>query len=365
MFIETVQEAYVALGVPYGSSEEITRKAYRRLISAWHPDRNDSDEAHEKTLIFNAAISILEKNGFKAEESDYDRSFRFNDAWPGHSDTHAYDHWSHGFYEDPFKAARTINRKVRLTIEEAAFGCIQSLKGKTSDVCRVCNGTKVSGELEHCNTCNGSGIHFRSRGWDYARTTCPSCGGRGSRYRSCKACEGTGHQRGRSYAFRVNIPPGVRNNDSLTARGVGGLASDRKTRADARITIEIKPHSVFSFDDRDCLYIKVPVFLTEFVRGATITVPTLYGPQKLLLRPQQFDYMMLGFGFPDRNGEPGNLHVHITVAIPSFLDDEMVLFWKSIERQLLLRGDTEYEDTSREREALLRYRVTNETQGKS
>ncbi len=74
------QDAYVALGVPYGSSEEITRKAYRRLISAWHPDRNASHEAHGKTLLFNTAIAVLEKVGFKMEESDFDRSFHFTDG---------------------------------------------------------------------------------------------------------------------------------------------------------------------------------------------------------------------------------------------------------------------------------------------
>lgn len=62
----SVQEAYVALGLPYGAPESDCRRAYRRLISAWHPDRNASPEAHEKTLHFNGAIKSLGRDKLTA-----------------------------------------------------------------------------------------------------------------------------------------------------------------------------------------------------------------------------------------------------------------------------------------------------------
>ena len=150
----------------------------------------------------------------------------------------------------------------------------------------------------------------------------------------------------------------------LTAKGVGGLASDGKTRANAKITIELKPHPIFFFDEHGYLSIEVPVLLTELLRGETITLPTLYGPLQLRLRPQQINYMMPGFGFPNRSGEPQDLHVELAVAMPTAIDDEMVMYWKTMERQLLQRGDEQYEATRRDREKLMRYRVETATKDK-
>lgn len=354
------QDAYVALGVPYGSSEEITRKAYRRLISAWHPDRNASHEAHGKTLLFNAAIAVLEKVGFKMEESDFDRSFHFTDGGPDFDDWTPKGHrWSDEDDSDPwfFKAARPINRKVKLTIEEAAFGVVQQLKGTTRDVCGTCNGTKHSEDTITCPHCHGAGYGRSRDSWYASLRMCSACGGTGVLFRECKACGGTGYRQGRAYAFRVSIPPGVRAEDVLTAKGVGGLASDGKSRANAKITIELKPHPIFFFDEHGYLSIEVPVLLTELLRGETITLPTLYGPQQLRLRPQQINYIMPGFGFPNRSGEPQDLHVELAVAMPTSIDDEMIMYWKTMERQLLQRGDEQYEATRRDREKLMRYRV--------
>ncbi len=348
----SVQEAYVALGLPYGAPESDCRRAYRRLISAWHPDRNASPEAHEKTLHFNGAIKSLEDAGFPKENPDVDYSFHFRDTWQSQS-----ERWDHFWEEETRVAARTITRKVKLTIEEAAFGTLQSLKGKTSDVCSACRGQRHTGKVINCQRCNGSGRMRGSGEYRFYGMLCPDCNGYGQFFETCNACDGSGKSPSRPYNFKVNIPPGVREGNVLVARGVGGVSSDRKTRSDARITIEIKPHSIFGFTDGGLLYLKYPVLLTELMRGDRVMVPTLYGPQPLDLRPLQFNYIIPGFGFPDRRGEPGDLHVQIDLAMPSTEDEAMKLMWRDLERHLLWRKDPRFEASRRERDKLLLYRV--------
>lgn len=350
----SAQEAYVILGLPYGAEESDCRRAYRRLISAWHPDRNGSPEAHEKTLRFNGAIKALEDAGFPKESPDVDYSFQFRDSWQQNR-----GHWDNFWEEETRVTARTITRKVKLTIEEAAFGTLQTLNGKTSDVCPDCRGQRHTGKLVTCPRCKGSG---REQGLHYSRFCylCQACEGNGQVYERCHACDGAGKSPSRSYRFKVNIPPGVRDGNVLVARGVGGVSSDGKTRSDARITIEIKPHPIFDFSDDGLLSLAYPVLLTELMRGDRVMVPTLYGPQPLDLRPLQYDYIIPGFGFPDRRGEPGDLHVRLAIAMPSTDDEAIKLMWRDLERQLLWRKDARFEASRRDRDKMLLYRVPDQ-----
>lgn len=347
-----MQDAYVALGVPYGSGEEESRRAYRRLISAWHPDRNSSNEAHQKTLLFNAAISALENVGFSPEMSDRDFSFRFTDPFHHPANERGFG----DFYEyvQPVKAARAINRKVKLTLEEAAFGSVITLRGKTRDVCTMCGGDGNSDDRMTCAHCSGRGYTTGGPA-GYYKFRCDSCNGFGYFLSRCPKCRGSGKQPSRDYDFRVNLPPGVRDGETLVARGVGGLGSDGKTRSDARIIIEMKKHDFFFFDDDDYLTINVPVLITEWLRSEEISVPTLYGPQIVPLKPLQFDYILPGFGYPDRSGQPDDLHVKPILATPTTSDPALLRYWKDIEQYLLRRQDPEFVRAIKKREVMLQY----------
>lgn len=356
------QEAYVALGIPYGSNEADSRKAYRRLISAWHPDRNSSPEAHAQTLRLNAAIMALERLGFAVEQTVVDHSFHFADDFSDY-DYAEQRRDSRFYYEETVKSARSITRKVKLSIEEAAFGSIHSLKGKTSNVCRACNGRKHNGEEVRCRECGGSG-QVNSRASYWSRRVCTDCGGQGFFYKPCPACRGTGQIAGMDYAFKINIPPGARDGNVLLARGVGGMGSDGKTRADAKIKIEIKPHDLFYFDENDgTLCVEYPVLMTELLRKETVMVPTLYGPQPLPLTAatRQTHYLMEGFGFPDRRGEPGKLRVILKVALPDSDDPVIKFILRDLEKQLLMRQDRAFVESRKFRDTLLLYQVPSKS----
>jgi DnaJ-class molecular chaperone len=50
---------YGILGVEKCASEDEIRAAYRKLAMKWHPDKNSSQEAHDKFVAINEAYSTL------------------------------------------------------------------------------------------------------------------------------------------------------------------------------------------------------------------------------------------------------------------------------------------------------------------
>ena len=50
---------YTVLGLPSSASKDEVRRAYRRLVLQWHPDKNPSPEAHAKFIAITEAYDIL------------------------------------------------------------------------------------------------------------------------------------------------------------------------------------------------------------------------------------------------------------------------------------------------------------------
>lgn len=97
--------------------------------------------------------------------------------------------------------------KVKLTFEEAVFGCKKTINLNLDTKCEACDGAGGIGE-ETCHTCGGRGrvvTQQRSMfGVFQTESTCPDCNGRGKTYKNtCKKCNGKGHilknKRNRNY----------------------------------------------------------------------------------------------------------------------------------------------------------------------
>src|SRR3972149_10241026 len=55
----TKRDYYETLGVPRGATPEEVKKAFRRLAMKYHPDRNKSDDAHDRFKSINEAYEVL------------------------------------------------------------------------------------------------------------------------------------------------------------------------------------------------------------------------------------------------------------------------------------------------------------------
>jgi molecular chaperone DnaJ len=320
--------AYETLGVPIGAEAIVVRAAYRRLVAFWHPDKNSAPDALPRTQALNRAIQVLEAAGFPTTV----RPESADSGPAGGAGTSSYDDPFSRYYRDfrthggfdpedetpQARRGRSIHRKVKLTVEEAAFGTTVAMTGRVKDNCATCQGRRWTTQVE-CPDCDGAGyVYSRSRRSYYGYYTdrearCSRCSGQGTVGRPCAACGGTGNDPvSRDYATSVRIPPGVVDGDRLVIRGAGGRSTSEA--GDFNIRIELLAHEVYTFDPEDgYLVITVPVHALQFVTRDDIVIPTLWGDRVVAPQPPSRMLEIPGAGFPGRHGERFPLRVRFDV----------------------------------------------------
>lgn len=93
----------------------------------------------------------------------------------------------------------SVRLTVRITFEEAVFGCSKELEFPYKEECKTCHGTgaKPGTSPETCSKCGGKGKVVYSQqslfGMMQNVQTCPDCGGTGKVIREkCPDCRGNG-----------------------------------------------------------------------------------------------------------------------------------------------------------------------------
>jgi molecular chaperone DnaJ len=311
----SIDLAYAELGLPPGASESEVRAAWRRLVSRWHPDRNKSADAVDFMQRINNAYERIRLTAFAGGlgEGPPDRSSGGDAA---------------GASPQAESPGRTIRRRVRLSLEEAALGCIRELRGKLTHTCAACTGLGTLKPELPCPGCAGTGTVRGSAwfGWLSTQSTCDACEGSGLVQRPCQACKGQG-KCSSAYQRTVRIPAGVRQGDVLSAEGTG----DRPRDFDGTLElhVEVAAHKLFVLGDDGSLRCEMPVDGFAWMAGAWIDVPTLTGLQHMRLRRGCLVYRLRGQGLPlERRGTVRG--DYLVTVVPTFPD---VL---SVEQETLL-----------------------------
>ncbi len=255
-----IEHAYAELGLAPGASAAQVKAAWRRLVAQWHPDRNPAPGALARMQRINTAYETI-RLGPDGTES------------PAPAD-------------DAEPAARPLRRRVRLSLEEAAAGCLKPLRGQRSESCAACDG---QGELR------------RPAWYGWLSSTAP-----------CSACAGRGRL-ARGYRHTVRIPPGARAGDRLQAHTPAGALE---------LQIELAPHPLFTLDEDGTLRCEMPVDGFAWMAERWVEVPTLSGLQQMRLRRAHRSYRLRGQGFPDRGGVRGDCVVTIEPRFPESLSAE-------------------------------------------
>jgi len=325
-----LDDAYVVLGVSPGASESEVKAAWRRLVSRWHPDRNGSADAAALMQRINRA---------------YDRiQHAFSDGSEEPSPADARGKSKRG-------TGRVVHRRVRLSLEQAALGCMRVLRGKLTEICSDCEGFGLLASMMQCADCEGEGT-IRSRlwfGWMSGREACSPCEGRGVVRARCVACEGLGRMAQR-YEQSVRFPAGVCDGDVLTADGVGRDAGGFDGTLEMQI--ELAPHPFFKAGDDGTLRCEMPVDGFAWLAEAWIAVPTLGGMQQMRLRRGRRVYRLRGQGWPLKHDGPERGD-HVITVVPTFPDapnaDQQALL-----EQLAALADAGSSAATREWDATLR-----------
>ncbi|MCX7880535.1 MAG: molecular chaperone DnaJ [Ignavibacteria bacterium] len=359
------RDYYEILGVSKDASLDEIKSAYRKLAMKYHPDRNPGDkEAEEKFKEAAEAYEVL---------SDPDKRRRYDQF--GHSGLRSgYDYHSYSTIEDIFSAFSDIfsgfggsifddfwgpsrserrarhtgvgepgsDLKIRLalTLEEIASGVEKTIKIKKYVKCEECDGSgaKRGSGYRACPTCGGSGeIRQVSRsffGQFINITPCSTCNGSGRVISApCPNCHGEGRVNGEE-TVSVRIPPGVENGNYIPIRGKGNAGRRGGSSGDLIIVIEQKKHEYFERHNDD-VYYELLLSFPELVLGTKIEVPTLYGKEQIKIDPgtQPGTKIKLpGKGIPHLNQYGiGDQIIIVNVYIPTNLNHKE----KAIIKELL------------------------------
>jgi len=285
----TVDDAYAELGLPPGADLAQAKAAWRALVSRWHPDRNGHADASARMQRINRALEyIRHSKGGLPEPRPTTRA----DAGPA--------------------PIRTVHRRVPLTLEEAATGCIKILHGTVIASCDSCAGTGRALQPHNCDACAGQGtVHERTWfGWFGPATPCTHCDGSGELRPACQSCAGSGKAELARYRVSVRLPADVRDGDMLH------VAPARGRTVALDIQVELLPHAALVRDDDGTVRCELPVDGFGWIANQAVDVPTLRGKQPLRLQRGQVVYRLPGQGFRSRGD--GQKADQIVMVVPKF-----------------------------------------------
>ena len=350
---ETKRDYYEVLGVPKDADEAALKKAYRVLAKKYHPDANPGDkEAEAKFKEASEAYSVLSDPEKRRKYDQFGHAafeggaggaggyggFDFNGADMGDifgdifgdffgGGRSAYGRSSNG----PMRGAN-LRTGVRITFEEAVFGCEKEIEMVLKDECATCHGTgaKPGTSPETCTKCGGKGkVVFTQQsffGTVQNVQTCPDCNGTGKVVKDkCPDCRGTGYI-ARKRKIQVTIPAGIDNGQSVRIREKGEPGVNGGPRGDLLVEVVVSRHPIFQRQDMN-IYSTAPVTFAQAALGGEIRINTVDGDVLYEVKPgTQTDtkIRLKGKGVPSlRNkGVRGDQYVTLVVQTPTGLNNE-------------------------------------------
>lgn len=360
---EQKRDYYEVLGVDRNADDAAIKKAYRALAKKYHPDMNPGDaEAEKKFKEASEAYAILSDPEKKRQYDQYGHAAFDNGAGPGGGfDFNGADFGdifgdifgdffgggrSRGQSNGPMRGAN-IRTSVRITFEEAVFGCKKEIELNVKENCGTCGGTgaKPGTKAETCSRCKGSGqVVFQQQsffGTVRNVQSCPDCQGSGKIIREkCTDCHGTGFIPMKK-RYSVDIPAGIDNGQSIRKSGLGEPGTNGGSRGDVLIEVIVGRHPIFQRQDYD-IYSTVPMSFAVAALGGEIMIDTVDGKVVYDVKAgTQTDtrVRLRGKGVPSlRNKDVRGDHiVTLVVQVPDKLKSEA----KDLLRQFdELTGDT-------------------------
>ena len=342
------RDYYDILGIKRDASAETIKKAFRKLAKKYHPDMHPGDkECEEKFKEAQEAYAVLsdaEKRkqydqfghaafdgtgggagGFDFSGMDMGDIFGdiFGDFFGGGSRRRTND--------GPMKGSN-LRTSVRITFEEAIFGCEKEIEMVLKDECHSCHGTgaKPGTQPVTCPKCNGEGqiVYTQQSMFGMVRNVqvCPDCHGTGKIIKDkCPDCRGTGYISNRK-KIKVSIPAGIDNGQSIRIRDKGEPGTNGGPRGDLLVEVNVARHPIFQRQDMN-IYSTAPITYAQAALGGEVKLNTVDGEVLYEVKPgTQTDtrIRLKGKGVPSLRNKNvrGDHYVTLVVQVPTNLNED-------------------------------------------
>ncbi len=348
---ESKRDYYEVLGVGKDADDAAIKKAYRVLAKKYHPDMNPGDtEAEKKFKEASEAYAILSDPEKRRQYDQFGHS-AFEGGAGGPGGFGGFDFNSADFSDifgdifgdlfgggrrggrsnGPMKGAN-IRKSIRISFEEAVFGCDKELEVVLKDPCTACNGTgaKPGTSPETCPKCGGKGqvVYTQQSFFGTVQNvqTCPNCGGSGQVIKErCPSCSGSGYMSSRK-KIQVSVPAGIDHGQSVRIREKGEPGANGGPRGDLLVEVNVARHPIFQRQDVH-IFSTVPISFAQAALGSDIRVSTVDGDVIYTVKPgtkTDTKVRLKGKGVPSlRNPQVrGDHYVTLVIQTPDKLSAE-------------------------------------------
>lgn len=293
------RDYYEVLGIPKTATEAEIKKAFRTTAKKYHPDMHPGNkECEEKFKEAQEAYAVLSDpdkrrqydqfghaafdgsagggaGGFDFSGMDMGDIFGdiFGDFFGGGSRRSANN--------GPQKGAN-VRLSVRITFEEAIFGCAKELEFSYKEECKACHGTgaKPGTSPETCPKCGGKGKVVYSQqslfGMMQNVQTCPDCQGTGKVVKEkCPDCRGNGYVAKR-IKKTVDIPAGIDNGQCVRVRDYGEPGKNGGPRGDLLVEVIVSRNPAFERQDMN-IFSNASISFGIAALGGDVRIKTVDG----------------------------------------------------------------------------------------
>jgi molecular chaperone DnaJ len=328
---------YEALGVAKNASPDEIKKAYRKLVRQYHPDKNPGDaEAETRFKEIQHAYDVL-SDPDKRKQYDTFGSRNGRAGGPGATTVDFGDFDLGDIFGGLFGRGRggqqqqqrgqrgaDVEVEVRISFEDSLKGLRTTVPVTLELACHTCHGTGAAPGTapKRCPQCDGTGVVATSQGLFALQQPCPTCHGMGTVVETpCPTCRGTGRER-RTKRYTVNIPAGVRDGTRIKLKGKGEAGFGGAPAGDLFVVTRVEPSKLYERRGDD-LVLEVPVTYDEAALGAEVEIPTPDGRVSLKVPAGSNDGKLLrvkGRGAPKLKGDGrGDLLARLRVQVPAKL----------------------------------------------
>jgi curved DNA-binding protein len=295
-----VKDPYAALGVSQAADTKEIKKAYRRLASELHPDKNPGKSAEKRFKDVTRAYEVL---------ADAERR-------------KLYDEFGEISLQSGFDAER-----ARAAQNFGGFGGFGGGGGRAVNLEDLFAGGAGGAASGGFGDMLGD-LFRRTRGSDSTGHVAAASALRGRDTKSKVALDFVDAIKGTTLkltptssageAITVRIPPGAKDGSRVRVKGQGGGGQNGGPPGDLLLTLVVRPHDHFARDGADLL-LDLPITIGEAYRGAQVRVPTPDGEVKLTVPAgtQSGDRLRLRKkGVVRKNKKPGDMFVRFLVRYP-------------------------------------------------
>ena len=307
------RDYYEVLGVDRGADDAAIKSAYRKLAKKYHPDVNPGDkEAEKKFKEATEAYGVLSDPQKRQQYDQFGHAaFEQGGGAGGYGGFGGFGGFGGADMGDifgdifgdlfgggstrrrannsPMKGAN-VHASVRITFEEAVFGCEKELDLTLKDTCEKCHGTgaKPGTSPETCPKCHGSGqvVYTQQSMFGTIQNvqTCPDCHGTGKIIKEkCPDCRGTGFISNRK-KIQVSIPAGIDNGQSIRIREKGEPGTNGGPRGDLMVEVVVARHPIFQRQDMN-IFSTAPITFAQAALGGEVRISTVDGDVMYEVKP--------------------------------------------------------------------------------